>query len=103
MKGRRWIVSLNWAWGGVSAASGLLVTVVSGWTLLHAYTPLFFMVLGIFGLSLLIVPSSLMKGLWEWRKGRIDRRAFTVEFLLPQLLVGAGFCIAYIAEELRYH
>ena len=47
MKGCRWSVIFNWAWCGLSIASGLLVTFLSGWKLLNAYTPLFCIVLGI--------------------------------------------------------
>lgn len=81
--------------------SGILVALLSGWTLLHSYTPLFVLTIGVFGGSLLITPSLITLGIWEWRTGKVSARVFLLHFLLPQLLVVVGFLIGYVAENIR--
>ena len=83
--------------------SGVLVALLSGWTLLHNYTPLFVLTTGVFAGSLLIVPALIVVGIWEWRTGKASARVFFLHFLLPQLLVGVGFLIGYVTESIRTH
>lgn len=81
---------------------GLLAAIIGGWTLLHAYTPLFFLVIGVFWGSFLIVPLFLSLGMWVWFSGRINARVFLLHFLAPQSLVVVAFLIAIVSENARH-
>lgn len=99
----RYLIAFSWAWSALAIASGSLVSFISGWTLLHNYPPLFWLTLGIFCGSLLVVPALLSVAFWEWRSGRASRREFLFHFLTPQLFVIAVFLIAYLTESIRTH
>ena len=103
MSYNRYIIPFSWAWSSAALVSGVLGALLSGWTLLHSYTPLFVLTIGVFGGSLLIAPSLIAVGIWEWRTGKASARVFLLHFLLPQLLVVVGFLIGYVTESIRTH
>lgn len=99
----RYVIPFSWGWGGAAIVSGVLVALLSGWTLLHNYIPIFCLTLAVFAGSILAIPALLALGAWEWRSGRMSLRVFLLHFVLPQMLVVVGFLIAYIAENARNH
>jgi len=99
----RYIIPLSWGWGAAALVSGVLVALLSGWTLLHTYTPVFCLTVMVFAGSILTVPALVALGAWEWRSGRVSLRVFLLHFVVPQAFVVAGVLIAYVAESVRSH
>jgi hypothetical protein len=97
---RYYAIPLSWVWASLAIASGLLGAIIGGWTLLHSYTPLFYLGIGVFCGSALLVPLLVVVGAWAWLSGRASLRVFLLHFLAPQLLAVAGFLVAYVAESI---
>ncbi len=103
MNRNQYIVACSWGWGSLALVAGLLLAFISGWTLLHSYTPLFCLCIAGFGGSLLIIPTIIGFGAWQWRKQRIAPRAFLLHFVVPQALAVTGLTIGYVIETVRSH
>jgi len=103
MNRNQYIAACSWGWGSLAVLAGLLLASISGWTLLHSYTPLFCICVAAFGGSLLVIPTIIGFGAWQWRKHRIAPRVFLLHFVVPQVLAITGLIIGYVIEAIRAH
>jgi hypothetical protein len=103
MSRNQYIIACSWGWGSLGVLAGLLLAFISGWTLLHSYTPLFCFCVAAFGGSFLVIPAIIGFGVWQWRKQRIDPRVFLLHFAVPQALAITGLIIGYVVETIRAH